>query len=82
MYVPTVVNIDISAAHALSMNKQSSARTKHIDSKYHYVKDALEKGLFFLHNVTSAENLADMLTKILDFKTLKHLTRKIGSSYN
>ncbi len=56
VYVPTVVNIDSSAAQALAMNEQASARTKYINLKYHYVKDALKKGLVVLHDVISAEN--------------------------
>ncbi len=82
MYVPTVVNTDSSASQALAMNKQASARTKHIDLKYHCAKDALEKGLGVLHEVISVENPAEMLTKIVELKTLKHLTRIIGLSYN
>ncbi len=78
MYVPTVVNIDSSAAQALAMNRQASARTKHIDLKHHFVKDALQKRLVVLRNVASAESSADMLKKVLDFKSLRHLTRKIG----
>ena len=53
-----------------------------IDLKYHYLKDALKREVVVLHDVISAENPADMFTKILDLKILKHLTRIIGSSYN
>ncbi len=72
MYDQTVVKIDISAGQAIDKNKQVSARTKHIDFEYHYVKDALEKVLVVLRDALSADNLGDMMTKILDFNTLKH----------
>ena len=82
VYAPTVVNIDSSAAQALTMNKQTSVKTKHIDLKYHSVKNVFKRGIVILQVAIPTENSVDMLTKILDFKTLKHLTRIIGSYYN
>ncbi len=54
--MPTVLNIDRSAAKALATNEKASVRTKYIDLKYHYSKDALKKGLVVLHDVPSDEN--------------------------
>ncbi len=45
MFVLNIVKIDRSTAQPLAKNKKASARPKHIDLKYHYVKDAFEKGL-------------------------------------
>ena len=44
MYAPAILNIDSSATLALSMTKQASTWTKHIDSKYHFGKDAFKAG--------------------------------------
>ena len=69
----TPIKIDSTAATALAMSKQVSARSKHIDLKYHFVKAALGSGLIVLNDVASKDNPADMLTKILALPVMKHL---------
>ena len=73
----TTIRIDSTAAAALAQNKQVSARNKHIDLRYHFVKFALGNKTVVLDYVRSSENTADMLTKILDSHTLMHLSKKI-----
>ena len=81
MHAPTIISIDSSAALALAENKQASTRVKHIDLKFHFVKDALEAGQVSLFDVPTTENPADMLIKIMDPETLKDLSRLIGLSH-
>ena len=69
----TAIYIDSLAAKVLAQNKQVSARTKHIDLKYHFVKTALKNGKVVLHDVAPKDNPANMLTKVIDLPTLKHL---------
>ena len=38
-------------------------RTKHIDVKYHYVRDTVEQGKLKVCKISTHDNLADMLTK-------------------
>ncbi|GJY47002.1 vacuolar protein sorting-associated protein 32 homolog 2 [Tanacetum coccineum] len=38
-------------------------RTKHIDIRYHWIRDAIEDGMFELNKVHTDDNASDMLTK-------------------
>ena len=66
-YEATPIYLDISGAQALYMNKRVSAKSKHIDLKYHYFKAALMCGIIVLRDVASKDNPADLLTKLLGF---------------
>lgn len=39
--------------------------TKHIDIRYHYIREVVERGVFTTEYVSSKEQLADVLTKPL-----------------
>jgi hypothetical protein len=41
------------------------SRTKHIDLRYHYIREMLERGQLQLKHVASENNLADIFTKSL-----------------
>ena len=38
-------------------------RTRHIDAKYHFLRDYVEDGTIKIHFVRSEKNLADIFTK-------------------
>ena len=38
-------------------------RTKHIDVKYHYVRDVVTQGKLKVCKISTHDNLADMMTK-------------------
>ncbi len=46
-----------------AQNQQIGARTKHINVKYHHVKNMLDAGELELRFVRSEHNLADLMTK-------------------
>ena len=56
---PTTIFEDKKGAIALSKNQTSHSQTKHIDKKYHFVRDAVEKKQIN----PSEEMIADILTK-------------------
>ena len=49
----------------MSDNPQQHKRTKHIDIKYHYIHDCVQKGLIDLIYLPTEEIVADILTKSL-----------------
>ncbi|GKB35802.1 hypothetical protein Tco_0880744, partial [Tanacetum coccineum] len=51
-----------SAIH-LAKNSMFHKRTKHIDIRYHWIRDAIEDGMFELNKVHTDDNASDMLTK-------------------
>ncbi|GKE93370.1 hypothetical protein Tco_1574465 [Tanacetum coccineum] len=59
-----------SAIH-LAKNSMFHKRTKHIDIRYHWIRDAIEDGMFELNKVHTDDNAFDMLTKAVAREKLK-----------
>jgi hypothetical protein len=62
---PVPVFEDNQAARSLASGEGVSSRTKHIDVKYHYVREAVTRGVIAVMGVGTAEQRADVLTKAL-----------------
>ena len=60
---PTTVHEDNRGAISLSKNPKDHARTKHIDIKYHYVRDAVQKNYINVEHCETKRMIADTLTK-------------------
>jgi hypothetical protein len=60
---PIIVRVDNVGAIFLTENSTTSQRTKHIDVKYHYVRQYVENGEVKIIFVRTAENDADGFTK-------------------
>ena len=60
---PTTVFEDNQGAMALSKNPKNHSRTKHIDVKYHYVRESVDNGTIAVEYCPTAEMVADTLTK-------------------
>nr|GFC14020.1 retrovirus-related Pol polyprotein from transposon TNT 1-94 [Tanacetum cinerariifolium] len=56
---------DSKAAIAISCNPIQHSRTKHIDVRYHFIKEKVEKGIVELFFVRTEYQLADLFTKAL-----------------
>ncbi|GJS52776.1 retrovirus-related pol polyprotein from transposon TNT 1-94 [Tanacetum coccineum] len=56
---------DSKAAIAISCNPVQHSRTKHIDVRYHFIKEHVEKGIVELFFVGTEYQLADLFTKAL-----------------
>ncbi|KAH9679295.1 retrovirus-related pol polyprotein from transposon TNT 1-94-like protein [Citrus sinensis] len=55
---------DNQSAIFLAKNQTYHTRTKHIDVKYHYVRDIIESGVVLLRKIDTKDNPSDMLTKL------------------
>nr|GEZ64669.1 retrotransposon protein, putative, unclassified [Tanacetum cinerariifolium] len=69
---------DSKAAIAISCNPVQHSRTKHIDVRYHFIKEKVEKGIVELFFVGTEYQLADLFTKALPVERFKYLTRRLG----
>jgi hypothetical protein len=70
--IPTPILCD-NAAQILAADQMLHAHTKHIDNCYHHIHDCIEKKKIFSLRVSSADNVADTLTKALPLPTfLRH----------
>jgi hypothetical protein len=54
------------------------SRTKHIEVRYHFLRDNVEKGNIDLIHVPTEKQLADILTKPLDQATFARLRGVLG----
>ncbi|WVZ81323.1 hypothetical protein U9M48_028713 [Paspalum notatum var. saurae] len=60
---------DSSSAISVAKNPVLHSRTKHIDVRYHFLRDNYEKGMIDIVKVASENQVADILTKPLDLET-------------
>ena len=73
--IATEVFEDKQGTIAMSKNPVNHNRTKHIDIKYHYMREAMENKVITLTYCPTKEMVADPLTKPLpreQFETLRH----------
>ncbi|GKC16408.1 retrovirus-related pol polyprotein from transposon TNT 1-94, partial [Tanacetum coccineum] len=70
--------VSLSAAIAISCNPVQYSRTKHIDARYHFIKEQVEKGIVELFFVGTEYQLADLFTKALPEDRFKYLVRRLG----
>jgi hypothetical protein len=62
---PTVIHCDIQSYIKLTENPVFHDRSKHIEMRYHYVWDMVQKNVLSIQYVSTAEQMADILTKPL-----------------
>eukprot|EP00833_Pecoramyces_ruminatium_P006363 jgi/Orpsp1_1/1180395/evm.model.c7180000073227.1 len=60
------INIDNKAAIYNSKNQTINPKNKHIDVRYHYIRELVSNGKIKLNYIKSKNNLADGLTKYLN----------------
>ena len=62
----------------LMKNQIYHARTKHIDVRFHFVREIVDDGKILLQKIKTAENPADMLTKVVMTIKFKHCLNLIN----
>ncbi|GJV65832.1 integrase, catalytic region, zinc finger, CCHC-type containing protein [Tanacetum coccineum] len=72
---------DSKSVIAISCNPVHHSRTKHIDIRYHFIKEHIEKGTMELYFVGTEHQLADLFTKALPKERFKYLVHRIGMRY-
>ena len=75
--LPIQLQVDNQAALAFSESEGCNARTKHVDIRYHFVRDYIAKGWFTISHIASQANLSDLLTKVLSQEVQARLTHQI-----
>uniref|UniRef100_A0A5S6Q3M9 Reverse transcriptase Ty1/copia-type domain-containing protein n=1 Tax=Trichuris muris TaxID=70415 RepID=A0A5S6Q3M9_TRIMR len=64
--MPIPIMCDSQAATAHASNYVDRSRTKHIDIRYHFVRDKVTDGMIKLVYVPTNDNVADIFTKPLN----------------
>jgi transposase InsO family protein len=74
----TIVHADNQGSISLARNPVNHARTKHIDIRYHFIRERIESGEIDLRYVSTADQVADILTKALPKDKHWKLMRLMG----
>nr|GEV32130.1 hypothetical protein [Tanacetum cinerariifolium] len=69
---------DNKSAIALCCNNAQHSWSKHIDIRYHFIKDQVENEVIELYFVNTKYQLADLFTKALGRERIEFLTNKLG----
>ena len=77
---PMIIREDNTACMAYAKNPIDYKKSKHIDVKYHFVRERVAAGEIVLEYVPSADQLADILTKPMDFQKFSALRERILGS--
>lgn len=72
------LNIDNQSTITLSKNPIFHDRSKHIDTRYHYIRECIEEGKVKVKYIGTNEQLADILTKPLGCVKFTELRSRIG----
>jgi hypothetical protein len=70
---PLVLHEDNQACIDFSKNPGDHKRSKHIDTRYHFVRERVESGDIRLEWIPTTDQIADIFTKALDFGPFQRL---------
>jgi hypothetical protein len=75
---PVTLFVDNNSAIALMKNPVFHGRSKHIDLKYHFIRECVERGQIVVKKVGTEEQKADVLTKAMPAVKLSVMSHLIG----
>jgi hypothetical protein len=78
VYTHVPLQCDSTSAISFAKNPVLHSKTKHIDVRYHFLRDNVEKGKIALIHVPTHDQLADIFTKPLDLATFTRLRGELG----
>ena len=73
-----ILNSDSHSAIFLAKNSTFHSKSKHIQTKYHFIYYLVEDKLVILEKICGSKNPTDMLTKGVTIEKLKLCTTSIG----
>lgn len=75
---PVVIYIDNKSAIDLAKNLMFHGRSKHIDIRYHFIRECIERGEIIVRHVSTDKQKADILTKALTTVKFERMRRLLG----
>lgn len=73
-----VLHLDNQGAIKLTKNPEFHKRTKHIEVRYHFIREKFEEGFFRLRYVNTKEQIADIFTKPLSRHKFQYFRKLLG----
>lgn len=75
---PTMINCGNQSCIKMSGDLMFHARTKHINNKFHVIRNLVQVGIMKLEYVSTDEQVAGILTKALPNKKFEYLRNLLG----
>ena len=75
---PTVIYCDNQSCIQLSENPVFHDRSKHIEIRYHFIRDYVQRGAMTLQYISIDEEVVDILAKSLGRGKFIHFKDKLG----
>jgi hypothetical protein len=83
--LPIIVKTDNIGAMFMAQNASSGVRTRHVDTRYHYIRENVEDGIIKIEFVRSIDNDSDIFTKNVNQeiyeKHVKNFLEDSGKKY-
>jgi hypothetical protein len=79
---PTVIYCDNQSCIKLSINPVFHDRSKHIDIRYHHLRDCVQRKIMLLQYIPTEDQDADILTKALTRSKFEYHRDRIGVKDN
>ena len=79
---PTVIHCDNQSCIQLFENPVFHDRSKHIEIRYHFIRDYVQRGAITLYYIYTDEQVADILTKSLGRGKFVFFRDKLGVVQN
>ena len=76
---PTIIHDDSDAAINATRNPVNHSKFKHIDTKYHVIRDYIEEKQIDVTWISGTENLADLFTKTLPPSQFRYLRDRMAN---
>ncbi|GJU49939.1 retrovirus-related pol polyprotein from transposon TNT 1-94 [Tanacetum coccineum] len=77
-FMNTKIYIDNESTICVVKNPVFHSKTKHIEIRYHFIRDSYEKKLIQVSKIRTDQNVADLLTKAFDVSRFNFLVASIG----
>ncbi|KAL8145756.1 hypothetical protein AgCh_003778 [Apium graveolens] len=75
---PVIIYIDNMSAIDLVKNPMFHGRSKHIDIRYHFIREYIERGEIIVQHVSTVNQKANILTKALTTVKFERMRRLLG----
>lgn len=73
-----MIYVDNKSAITLARNPVFHGRSKHIDVRYHFIRECVEKGLIVIRHVSTEQQRADVLTKPMPVVKFERMRALLG----
>jgi hypothetical protein len=79
--LPIIVKTDNVGAMFMAQNNSSDVRTRHVDTRYHFVRENLDDGIIKIEFIKSDENQSDIFTKNFTQEIYERQVKKFLEEY-